>query len=96
MSNRPATELTLREMFIEAEQTSRELIDHLERNFLPRNQELRSLAVPGRIADVRDVTVRTSASAVLESGRFSDQLSRRLTELTRAIDEQVSQLVEGD
>lgn len=96
MSDRPAADLTLREMFIEAEHTLRELIEHLEQNFLPRNQELRSLSVPSRLDEVRDVTVRTAASTLLESQRFSDQLHRRLTELTRAINEQASAMVEGD
>ncbi|MCA9118039.1 MAG: hypothetical protein KDA79_23365 [Planctomycetaceae bacterium] len=95
MSNRPAAELTLRELFLEAERTSRELVDHIERNLLPRNQELRSLAAPARMEEVRDVTIRTSAASLLESSRFSDKLSRRLTELSRAIDEQVQQMVNG-
>ncbi len=99
MGDRPVEQLTLRQMFTEAERHSRELIDHLEKGFLPKAHSVLKL-VRGRASDlsvheVEDVTVYHSADQLLQSEQFTQQLFQRLDKLFAAIGVSVNNIVEG-
>jgi len=75
----------------EAERLTRELIDHLERNLIPRTREVHDLVKPDSPfnasgAGVQDVTVRNQVSTLLESQEFAEQLFTRARLNLEAID----------
>ncbi len=97
MVERPIQQLTLREMLVEAERLSRELIEHLDQGFVPRCHELSRLVRPinGEPPDVRaleDVTVRTQAARILDSETFTESIFDKLAQYCRAIDEAVNRI----
>jgi hypothetical protein len=98
MSDRPLDSLTLREKFIEAEKITRELIDHLERGFIPKAHELRRLArranEPDHQDEIKDVTIRSSSNALLQSDDYTRQLGQRAGELMLAIEQEVRLIFE--
>lgn len=99
MAERPVEQLTLRQMFTEAQRHSRELIDHLEKGFLPKTHGLLKL-VRGRAGDptieeVEDVTVYHAAEQLRLSEEFTAQLYARLNQLFTAIGTSVNEIVEG-
>lgn len=98
MDDRPLESLTLREKLIEAEKLSRELIDHLERGFIPKAHELRRLArranEPEHQDEVKDVTVRSTVDQVLQSDDYTRQLCQRAGQLLAGIDRDVSGIFE--
>ncbi len=99
MEDRPIEQLTLRQMFTEAERHSRELIDHLEKGFLPKSHELLKLVRGGTsdpaLDEVQDVTVYHSAEQLQQSDEFTQNLYRRLEKLFAAIGESVNHIVDG-
>lgn len=99
MDDRPVEQLTLRQMFTEAERHSRELIDHLEKGFLPKAHSLLKLVRGGAadltVDEVEDVTVYHSADQLLQSEQFTQKLYQRLDELFTAIRASVREIVEG-
>jgi hypothetical protein len=97
MIERRHDQLTLRELFIEAERLNRELIEHLEQGFLPKVQGLTRLAAPGYV-DVHghpagDITVRNAAAQVLESEAYTEQLNGRIQDYCEAIDREVTRII---
>jgi Mg2+ and Co2+ transporter CorA len=98
MSDRPLDSLTLREKFIEAEKLTRELIDHLERGFIPKAHELRRLArranEPEHQDEIKDVTIRSSTDALLQSDDYTRHMSQRTGELMSAIEQEVRMIFE--
>lgn len=79
----------------EAERLTRELIDHLERNLIPRTREVHELVKPDspfNTSDggVQDVTVRSQMSVLLESQEFAEQLFIKARENLEAIDQTMS------
>lgn len=98
MVDRPIENLTLREMFIDSERLSRELIEHLDRGFLPRTHDLARLVRPVNgeppdIDKVKDVTVRTHAASLLESEIFTEQVFEKINKYCAAIDSTVARIV---
>jgi hypothetical protein len=98
MVGRPIEQLTLREMFTEAERLTRELIEHLDQGFLPKSHELARLVrpingEPPGLNDLEDVTVRTQAARLLESEAFTEQVYAGLDEYSRAIDASVTRIL---
>ncbi|MBW3538777.1 MAG: hypothetical protein KY476_00755 [Planctomycetes bacterium] len=91
--------LTLSDRFIHAERMTRELIDHLERGFLPRTRELRklvNLADPDyEFDEVEDITVRNDAGKLLESDIFTANLHEKLAAYLQSIDDSVKHILTG-
>lgn len=78
----------------EAERLTRELIDHLEQNLIPRTKEVHDLVKPDSPfsasgADVQDVTVRNQVSTLLESQEFAEKLFVKTRQNLEAIDESI-------
>jgi hypothetical protein len=100
MIDRPLEQITVREMFTEAERLTRELSDHLENGFLPKVHNLLRLVRPNPqhvdVVNVEDRVIRTHASVVLESERFTEQLYDRLQRFCEGIDQKVERIVSGE
>jgi hypothetical protein len=99
VSERALEGLTLREKLIEAEKVTRELIDHLERGFLPKVHQLRRLArrgnEPEHQEEITDVSIRSTVDQVLHTDDYTRQLSTRARNLLAAIDKDVTTIFEG-
>ena len=98
--NESLDNIPLRDLCKEAERLTRELIDHIERNLLPRTRELHDLVRPesplaptGR--RVEDITVRSSASTLFESQEFTAQLYSKVTRYFAAIDRSIAEISNG-
>lgn len=98
MAERQIESLTLREKFIEAEKLTRELIDHLDRGFIPKVHQLRRTARrgtnPEHLDEIKDLTVRESVKQVLDSDDYTRQLCDRAGQLLTAIDKDVNTIFE--
>lgn len=95
MAERPVSQQTLREQFTHAEQLTKELVDHLEHNLLPKIHDLKKLVqteLKGE-AVVEDITVRNHASDVLESARFADEVSDKMTAYFTSINQSVARII---
>jgi hypothetical protein len=96
--SRPIEGMTLREKCRDANRVIRELIDHLEQGFLPKVNNLRKVASPrGPTFDpsqIRDVTIRTHAAAILEAEQYTIKLDEEAKQLFNAIATEVEHLVE--
>ena len=95
MAERPVSQQTLREQFTNAEQLTKELVDHLEHNLLPKIHDLKKLVqteLKGE-AVIEDVTVRNHATTVLESARFADEVSDKMTAYFTSIQQTVSRII---
>ena len=86
--------MTLREKFIEAEKSMRELADHLERGFIPKAHKLRQMARranhPDHQEEVRDVTIRSTVEQLLQNEEYARNLSHRERGLLAAISKDVT------
>lgn len=95
MNERPIEQLTLRELFTDAEMLSRELTEHLEQSFLPRirdvEQAVRNYSKREDREEVADATVRSRTSALLGSDDFTQQLLGRFEEYLSAIYDRAGQ-----
>ena len=92
--------MPLRDICKEAERLTRELIDHLEKNMIPRTRELQTLVQPDSpfesgsgSDDVKDVTVRNQTNALIESQEFAAQLYDKTRRHLEAIDRDVSRMM---
>lgn len=95
MAERPVSQQTLREQFTHAEQLTKELVDHLEHNLLPKIHDLKKLVqteLKGE-AVVEDITMRNRASHVLESVRFADEVSDKMTVYFTSISQSVARII---
>jgi hypothetical protein len=99
MAGQPIGQLTLRELLIEAERTTRELFDHLKLNLLPKANSLRKLVRPSGgqpyKVEVQDVTVRSQVKTVMDSEEFAANLLQKLSEYSQAIDESTERIRSG-
>ena len=95
MAERPISQQTLREQFTHAEQLTKELIDHLEHSLLPKIHDLKKLAQSDLKGETHseDETMRNHASNVLESARFAEDVSDRLTAYFTSIDQAVGVII---
>lgn len=92
----------LRDICKEAERLTRELVDHLEHNLLPRTRELHDLVRPDSPFDasgqtvagpaVADITVRNQTASLLESQRFTEELFLKTSQYLQSIDRQMAAL----
>lgn len=98
MSDRPIESLTLREKLIDAEKLTRELVDHLERGFIPKAHQLRRTArratSPEHQDEIKDLTVRNSVDQVLKSDDYTRYLCERAVTLLNSIDTDVQTVFE--
>ena len=99
MAERSTADLTLRELFTGSERFARELIDHLDHNFIPQVQHLdrlvRSHANPIKREEIQDITVRNQAATVINSDQFTQQLCQKIMEYLAAIDKAVNREIRG-
>ena len=90
MAERPVEQLTLRDMFTNAEWLVRDLAAHLNQAFRPKSRALIEL-VQTRIPEERDAipdsTVRSNMAAILSSDDYSQTLFQKLDRYLAAIDE---------
>jgi hypothetical protein len=87
--------LPLRDVCKEAERLTRELVDHLENNLVPRTREMHELVKPDSPfntseGSVKDVTVRNQAANLLESQDFTEQLFLKTRQYLETIDRDIS------
>ncbi len=98
MPERPVEQLTLREMFKDAERLTRDLIEHLDQGFHPKAHQLHRLVRPTDTeafdARVEDVTVRNHVLRVLESEEYTEKLYEKLQQYYLAIDKVASRIVD--
>ena len=97
MVERSPDQLTLRQLFTEAERLTRELTEHLEQGFLPKVQNLVRLADPSHL-DVHgnpaeDISIRNCVAQVLESELYTDRLYERIETYCAAIDRDVARII---
>ncbi len=95
MAERPVSQQTLREQFTNAEQLTKELVDHLEHHLLPKIHNLKKLVqmeLKGE-AVVEDITMRNHASHVLESARFAGEVSDKMTTYFTSINQAVTRII---
>ena len=91
LAERPIEQLTLRELFTNAELLIRELSEHLQQSFQPTLRALEQ--VVGSYAEretrhsILDSSVRSQVASLLNSDDYSQKLFSRLNELLSAIDE---------
>ncbi|MDA0283979.1 MAG: hypothetical protein O3B13_02090 [Planctomycetota bacterium] len=80
----------------EAERFTRELVDHLEKNLIPRTREVHNLVKPNSPFNesgkpVADVTVRTQMKILLESQEFAEQLFMKTRHYLEAIGQTIGE-----
>lgn len=95
MAERPVSQQTLREQFTNAEQLTKELVDHLEHHLLPKIHDLNKLVqmeLKGETV-VEDITMRNHASHVLESARFAGEVSDKMTAYFTSINQSVARIL---
>ena len=96
MPESPLKEMTLREMLADAEQLTRELIEHLDQNFIPQVHALRKLVRPivgsGVDEEVQDISVRDTALRTLKSEDYTEELYKKNSQYCAAIDDAVSRI----
>lgn len=90
--------IPLRELCREAERLTRELVDHLERNLLPRTRETYELVRPdspfaaeGQV--VADISIRNQVAVLLESQQFTEDLFLRTNRYLREVDRQLEAMI---
>lgn len=95
--SRSIESMTLRDKCREANRVIRELIDHLDQGFLPKVQELQRLSRAREPkfdpSQIRDVTIRTHAAAILEAEHYTIKLDEEAKQLFTAIAREVDQVV---
>lgn len=96
MAERSIDQLTLRELFKDAERLTREMIEHLDQGFTPKSRSLTRLVSPApgdpEHDHIEDLTIRNQVSEVLKSEDFTNQLHEKLTRYYAAIDRSASQI----
>lgn len=91
--------MTLRQKLSEADKLVRELTHHLEHGFIPKAHVLRRTARQGSDSgddpDVTDLTVRSTVETVMNSDKFTRQLTDRLSRFLAAIEGDVEKILGG-
>ena len=95
MAERPISQQSLREQFTRAEQLVKELTDHLEHSLLPKILDLKKLIQTDLNGEavVEDISVRNHAASVLESARFADEVSDKMTPYFTSIQQSVARMI---
>ncbi len=91
MAERPIEQLTLREMFTNAESLVRDLVEHLDKSFHPNLRSLgetvRSYNLPDERDAIPDASIRTLVTTLLGSDDYSQVFFRRLDQYLQAIED---------
>lgn len=93
MAQRPLEQLTFREKIRDCAHRSRELVEHMEQNLVPRVDEILHKTRPrrpGHEDDLTDVSVRNLVSATLESHRYGSQIEEQIEAYGKAIDDELN------
>lgn len=92
--------LTLREQLNAADRLTREVMDHLERAFIPQAHELRRVTrVTGEddpSAQLADVTLRSQVSTLLKSDDYTQKMTDNLRAYLASIGKEVNRIVAGN
>ena len=86
--------MTLRQKLMEADKLARELMDHLERGFIPKVHNLRRVTRHGSEVEnesIPDLTGRSTADLVLDSAAFTSELAKGLEQFLAAVQVEVNQ-----
>jgi hypothetical protein len=99
MADRPIDQLSLRDLFTNAEWLIRDLSEHLKRSFQPKSQALAELVSPDITPEQReaiaDTAVRSQAAALLTSDDYSQTLLDKLDRYLTGIDERSQAAISG-
>lgn len=99
MAERSIEQLTLREMFTNAELLVRDLVEHLNKSFHPKSLALgelvRSYNVPEERDAISDGAIRTQVSTVLSSDDYSQALFQKLDRYLQAIEDRSQAAISG-
>lgn len=92
--------LTLRDQLNGADRLTREIMDHLERAFVPQAHELRRVTrVSGEddpTAQLEDVTLRNQIDNLLKSDAYTKEMSERLRTYLASIGQEIGKIVGGN
>ena len=89
MAQRPLEQLTFREKIRDYAHRTRELIEHMEQNLVPRVDEILHKTRPRHEDELTDVSVRNLVSATLESQRYGSQIEEQIEAYGKAIDDEL-------
>jgi hypothetical protein len=99
MAERPIDQLTLREMFTNAESLVRDLVEHLDKSFHPKSRALGELVRSYNVSDERDAisdgAIRTQVSTLLGSDDYSQAFFQKLERYLQAIEERSQTAISG-
>jgi len=99
MAERPIEQLTLREMFTNAESMVRDLVEHLDKSFHPKSRALGELVRSYNVSDERDAisdsAIRTHVSTLLSSDDYSQAFFQKLDRYFQAIEERSQVAISG-
>ena len=99
MAERPIEQLTLREMFTNAELLVRDLIEHLDKSFHPKSRVLgelvRSYNVPAERDAIPDGAIRTHMITLLGSDDYSQAFFQKLDRYLQAIEDRSPRAISG-
>ncbi len=90
-------DVPLRDVCKEAERLAREIIDHFNRNLIPRTYELHEMVKPDSPFDedgggVKDITVRNQAARLLESQRFAEEFFLKTRDYLQSVDSHLTEI----
>ncbi len=90
-------DVPLRDVCKEAERLTREVIDHLNRNLIPRTRDLHELVRPDSPFDeggagVKDISVRNQVATLLESQQFAEDFFLKTREHLLAVDSHLTEI----
>ncbi len=99
MAERPIDQMTLREMFTNAESLLRDLVEHLDKSFHPKlrilAESVRSYNIPDERDEIHDSTIRTHVSTLLGSDDYSQAFFQKLDRYLQAIAERSQLAISG-
>ena len=92
--------LTLRDQLNDADRLTREIMDHLERAFIPQAHELRRVTrISGEddpSGQLADVTLRNQVGNLLKSDDYTLTMTKRLHAYLTSIGKEVGKIVGGN
>lgn len=99
MAERTIEQLTLREMFTNAELLVRDLVEHLNKSFHPQSRALsesvRSNNLPDERDAISDSAIRTHVSTLLSSDDYSQAFFQKLDRYLQAIEDRSQGAISG-
>jgi hypothetical protein len=99
MAERPIEQLSLRDLFSNAEWLIRDLTEHIRQSFQTKARALSELVQPEKTPAERDAitdaAVRTQAAELLKSDDYSQTLMEKLDRYLTAIDDRSQDALSG-